>query len=340
MLRRIARITVPDDLSEVQHVHTWGDWTDNGDNTHSRTCTGETGCGAAETANHRRNEGEVTKEASATSEGTMTFTCEDCGATRTEPIAYELHANLTLVEAKAPTCTEAGSKAYYICEDCGLLFWDEKGEQPILDDPVTVEDVAEPEGISPEEMEAWVADYEKRIADAAAENAQKAEDKVVIPATGHSWGDWKSVTAPTATAAGKDRRVCANDPTHVEERTTWLISYNLNGGTLDGKTGTVTLAVVDGQTITLPAPTRTGYTFSHWQGSTYHAGDSYTVNESHTFTAQWTENKPSTPPAPSSGGTKPSTPRTGDATPVLWPAIATACAALSTSVLLRRRRQR
>lgn len=72
--------------------------------------------------------------------------------------------------------------------------------------------------------------------------------------------------------------------------TTSTISYNLNGGTLNGKTGTVTLSVENGTTITLPAPTREGYTFDYWEGSRYNAGDSYTVNGDHTFTAQWKKN--------------------------------------------------
>lgn len=39
--------------------------------------------------------------------------------------------------------------------------------------------------------------------------------------------------------------------------------------------------------ITLPEPTRKGYEFDYWKGSKYEAGDTYTVNGNHTFTAQW-----------------------------------------------------
>ena len=73
--------------------------------------------------------------------------------------------------------------------------------------------------------------------------------------------------------------------TPVKEK--YKISYDLNGGTLDGKTGTVILEVEDGTTITLPTPTREGYTFDYWEGSRYEAGASYTVEGDHTFTAQW-----------------------------------------------------
>ena len=72
-----------------------------------------------------------------------------------------------------------------------------------------------------------------------------------------------------------------------EEDPSYTITFSLNGGTLNGKTGTVTYQCYEGTVITLPMPTRTGYTFDYWKGSRYNAGDSYTVNGAHTFTAQW-----------------------------------------------------
>ena len=133
-------------------------------------------------------------------------------------------------------------------------------------------------------------------------------------------------------------------------KTTYSISYDLNGGTLDGKTGTVVLKVEEGTVITLPAPTREGYTFDYWQGSRYEAGASYTVEGDHTFTAQWKANaaapvKPSAQPekpvitaSPAynlAGGAKPASisgpaaqparnpaPRTGDESDIaLWALI-------------------
>ena len=88
--------------------------------------------------------------------------------------------------------------------------------------------------------------------------------------------------------------------------TKYTITYVLNGGTLDGKTGTVTVQVEDGAVITLPKPTRSGYTFDYWEGSRYEAGASYTVTGDHTFTAQWKAN--------STTGTdgKDTSPKTGD----------------------------
>jgi hypothetical protein len=39
--------------------------------------------------------------------------------------------------------------------------------------------------------------------------------------------------------------------------------------------------------LTLPAPYRDGYRFVYWEGSRYNAGDKYTVNGDHLFTAIW-----------------------------------------------------
>ncbi|MBD5444004.1 MAG: hypothetical protein HDR29_00450, partial [Lachnospiraceae bacterium] len=43
-------------------------------------------------------------------------------------------------------------------------------------------------------------------------------DKRPMSATGHKWGSWTVKTPATATTAGEEERVCANDPLHVETR--------------------------------------------------------------------------------------------------------------------------
>ena len=70
----------------------------------------------------------------------------------------------------------------------------------------------------------------------------------------------------------------------------FTISYDLNGGKLNGQTGKVTVTVDEGTVITLPAPTRDGYKFDYWEGSKYNAGDKYTVTGDHTFKAVWKAN--------------------------------------------------
>ena len=67
----------------------------------------------------------------------------------------------------------------------------------------------------------------------------------------------------------------------------YTITFDLDGGKLEGKTGTVTYKYTDGTVITLPKPEKEGYVFDYWEGSRYEAGASYTVNGDHTFKAVW-----------------------------------------------------
>ena len=112
-------------------------------------------------------------------------------ATETDPIKcsvcdYEIapalgHTHtLTKVEAKAPTCTEDGNKAYYVCSGCGKLYEDATGSAEITTD----ETVDKATGHQYE----WVIDKEAT----ATENGSKHEeckvchdkkDAVEIPAT-------------------------------------------------------------------------------------------------------------------------------------------------------------
>ena len=73
------------------------------------------------------------------------------------------------------------------------------------------------------------------------------------------------------------------------------LTFDLAGGTLDGKTDKITIEANVGDTIKLPeAPRREGYTFQYWKGSSYEAGADYKVEGDHTFTAVWEENKAKT----------------------------------------------
>ncbi|MBQ6390514.1 MAG: InlB B-repeat-containing protein, partial [Eggerthellaceae bacterium] len=71
------------------------------------------------------------------------------------------------------------------------------------------------------------------------------------------------------------------------------LTFDLAGGTLDGKTGKITIKANVGDTIKLPgAPTKDGYTFKCWRGSEYAAGADYEVEGDHTFTAEWVKDGP------------------------------------------------
>jgi len=92
------------------------------------------------------------------------------------------------------------------------------------------------------------------------------------------------------------------------------LAFDLAGGTLDGKTGSITVEASVGDTVKLPAaPTREGYTFKYWMGSEYAAGADYVVPEGgHEFTAEWEKNDSGAP-----SDTKPAIPATGDGSAML-----------------------
>ncbi|MBQ6150103.1 MAG: InlB B-repeat-containing protein, partial [Mogibacterium sp.] len=71
-----------------------------------------------------------------------------------------------------------------------------------------------------------------------------------------------------------------------------ILTFDLCGGTLDGRTGRIIIEANVGDTVRLPgAPARKGYTFRYWKGSRYEAGAEYKVEGDHTFTAEWEENE-------------------------------------------------
>ena len=66
------------------------------------------------------------------------------------------------------------------------------------------------------------------------------------------------------------------------------LTFDLNGGTLNGQTGKITMTCEYGSKINLPgAPTKEGYKFLYWKGSEYAAGAEYKVDGPHDFIAEW-----------------------------------------------------
>ena len=128
------------------------------------------------------------------------------------------------------------------------------------------------------------------------------------------WKDEKGNSYP-AGADGKVNITVTEDMTltAVWEARTFTVTYVL----LDGKTRTETVAY--GQKLTLGEEPRTGYTFVGWKDGEkmYHAGETITVTEDMTLTAEW-EKLPSAE----------NLPKTGDESPVLlWSAVLAVSAA-------------
>ncbi len=129
--------------------HTYGDWYEVDGETHRRDCE----CSDFETGTHNWGEGAVTKPATHTEAGVKTYTCSECGATKTEEIPakvddhtygdwYEVDGETHRRDCecsdfetgthnwgegavtKPATHTEAGVKTY-TCSECGATKTEE-----------------------------------------------------------------------------------------------------------------------------------------------------------------------------------------------------------------------
>ena len=132
------------------------------------------------------------------------------------------------------------------------------------------------------------------------------------PRTGYTFVGWKD--GEKMYHAGETITVTEDKTlTAVWDTRSFTVTYVL----LNGKTRTETAAY--GQNVTLGEEPRTGYTFVGWKDGEkmYHAGETITVTEDMTLTAEW-EKLPSTE----------NLPKTGDESPVLlWSAVLAVSAA-------------
>lgn len=119
----------------VNDGHTWGDWSSNGDDTHTRTCT-ISGCGAPETESCTGGEATCVDRA----------VCEVCGGVYGDVDAHR-HADLRHVEAKAATTEAPGNIEYWYCAACGKYFADAQASRELQQaDTVTEKLPAAPTG--------------------------------------------------------------------------------------------------------------------------------------------------------------------------------------------------
>ena len=110
----------------VNDGHTYGEWTSNGDGTHTRRCTVD-GCTGSET-----------KDCSG-----GTATCKDkaecavCGKTYGELDAKN-HADLKHVPAKAATTSAEGNIEYWHCGGCGKYYKDAAAQEEITQEDTVI----------------------------------------------------------------------------------------------------------------------------------------------------------------------------------------------------------
>ena len=118
--------------------------------------------------------------------------CDTCGYYKTVPHTH----NLTLVAAKAATCTTAGNSAYYICDGCDKWFADATGSVEITDK--TSVKIPAPGHTAGTE---WKSDDTNHW-----HECSRCHDKNDEAA--HSTSEWIIDTAATETAEGAKHKEC------------------------------------------------------------------------------------------------------------------------------------
>lgn len=142
--------------------------------------------------------------------------------------------HLKKIEDTGALCTENGYKEHYFCLKCGKRFssyeWQmEDDNLEILESDVLIPaigshlemiriDAKEPTCTDNGNIEYWTCSRcHKRYNDAAG-TKEYTENETIVNALGHDWSQWTVVKEPTLSEEGLERRICANDPSHVEER--------------------------------------------------------------------------------------------------------------------------
>lgn len=103
----------------VNDGHTYGEWTSNGDGTHTRRCTVD-GCTGSETKDCSGGTATCTEKAK----------CSACGAEYGD-LNPAHHANLVNVPAKAATTSAEGNIEYWHCGGCGKYYKDAAAQDEI-----------------------------------------------------------------------------------------------------------------------------------------------------------------------------------------------------------------
>ena len=164
---------------------------------------------------HSYDDGKVTKAATIYETGIMTYTCKDCGATRTETIPLvekTWHKGNTI----APTCDDKGYTIYVCNQDENLTekrdYVDALGHDWDAG-VVTKEPTCDETGV--------------KVYTCSRDGATKTE---VIPALGHDWGNGEITKAPTCTEKGVRTYTCAHDKNHTKKEDIAPLGHAWNDG--------------------------------------------------------------------------------------------------------------
>ena len=164
---------------------------------------------------HSYDDGKVTKAATIYETGIMTYTCKDCGATRTEiiPLVEKTwHKGDTI----APTCNDKGYTIYVCNQDKNLT---EKRDY--------VDALGHDWGAGVVTKEPTCDETGVKVYTCSRDGATKTE---VIPALGHDWGNGEITKAPTCTEKGVRTYTCAHDKNHTKTEDIAPLGHAWNDG--------------------------------------------------------------------------------------------------------------
>lgn len=165
-----------------------------GSKTYTCSICGDTKTEAIPKKDHTWDEGKVTKKATCTEDGLKVYTCRVCVETKEEVLKATGHQHTELRNEKKATCTEEGYTGDTYCTDCGELI--KKGS--------VTEKANHNWQLTKEEKATCEKDGSKTYTCADCKET-KTE---TIPATGHKFGDWQTVTTQSVFTGRVQKRIC------------------------------------------------------------------------------------------------------------------------------------
>ena len=204
-------------------------------------------CGAIDLENPKTNhtfgEWETVTDSTCTETGTKKHTCTGCDYSETGVIEKKAHTT-EHHDRVDPTCTTTGSIEYWQCDVCGKMFSDAACTTEVTD--VTLDKLPHSAGT------AWEKDttYHWHLCTSC---GSEVMDKAV-----HTYGDWVTVAEATETEAGLRKRTCSVcGYEQTEEIGILRFTVTVRNGSGSGE-------YKSGETVTITADRRSGYTFEKW----------------------------------------------------------------------------
>jgi len=202
----VSTVTIANPYGTIdEDAHDWtGIWVETtapvcGVSDGEETLTCLNGCGATQTRPVDKDDHEwvvqtVTGGETCLDDGTITFVCDNCGATTKEYFANGWNHELVKTEAVGSDCDTKGEAEYWTCRQCGKFFADANAETEIAKDSwigvythnLTHVIANDPTCTDDGNIEYYECDCGKKFAsEADAKTNTYLTTDVVIPANGH-----------------------------------------------------------------------------------------------------------------------------------------------------------